>query len=251
MPAPLPRTTVTLAVTLLALGLPALAAAPATALTSPVASATPSAPSVATVTVTGVGSANAAPDLAVVSAGVEVVGKTPQEALDAQNKAAQALLDAVREHGVADGDIRTEGLSLTPVYKYEDGSTLLTGYQAAQIFSVKVRNVDATGKIVEAIATATGDAGRIHGIAFDVADRSELHTRARKAAYKDAHAKALQYADLSGRKLGPLVSLNEASSGGQHPVPLPADAPAGGAGVPVAPGEIQETVTVTAVYELA
>ncbi|MDT9694921.1 SIMPL domain-containing protein [Streptomyces sp. P17] len=250
MSAPLPRTTATLAVALLALGLPLLAAAPATALTAPAAPAVRSAPQASTVTVTGVGSATAAPDLALVSVGVEAVGKTAQAAQDAQSKAANALLAAVRKRGVAEHDVRTEGLSLTPVYKYQDGNSTLTGYQAAQNFSLKVRTVARTGEILQSVTDATGDAGRIHGVVFDVADRTQLRARAREAAHKDAHAKALQYARLSGRNLGRLVSLTEGASGGPSPVPAPADVAGGGAGVPIAPGEIQDDVRVTAVYEL-
>ncbi|MFE6332191.1 SIMPL domain-containing protein [Streptomyces sp. NPDC057806] len=263
MTVPLPRPTAGLAVALLALGLPLLAAAPApalsgptavsaTGLTGPAAVSAPvrSAPVPSTITVTGVGSATAVPDLAIVSVGVEAVGKTAQAAQDAQSKAANALLNAVRERGVAEQDVRTEGLSLTPVYKYKDGNSTLTGYQAAQTFSLKVRMVARTGLILQSVTDATGDAGRIHGVVFDVADRTDLRARARASAHKDAHAKALQYARLSGRDLGRLVSLTEGVSGGPSPVPAPADVAGSGAGVPIAPGEIQDDVRVTAVYEL-
>ena len=253
MSAPLPRTTATLAVALLALGLPFLAAAPATALAAPAVPAAlvvRGAPELSTVTVTGVGSATAAPDLATVSVGVEAVGTTSQGALEAQSKAAKALLTAVRERGVGDQDVRTEGLTLMPVYDHQDGKSSLTGYQATQMFSLKVRKVERTGEVLQAVTDATGDAGRIHGVVFDVADRTELRARARDAAHRDAYAKALQYAELSGRRLGRLVSLTEGASGGPSPVPVPADVAAGGAGVPIAPGEIQDEVRVTAVYEL-
>ncbi|CAL9614609.1 SIMPL domain-containing protein [Streptomyces sp. enrichment culture] len=244
---PLARTTAALAVTLLA-----LAAAPeAAALPRPPGVATAEAPRPATVTVTGEGSATAEPDLAVVTAGVEAVAKTPQKALDAQNKAAAALLRAAREQGVADRDIRTESVSLNPVYAYPDGTSQLKGYQATQTFSLKVREVDRTGAVLQALTDATGTAGRIHSVTFDVADPGPLRARAREAAHRDAHAKAEQYARLSGHHLGRLVSLTEGPTGSPAPVPPAADAPGGGgAGVPVAPGEIRATATVTAVYEL-
>ncbi len=137
-----------------------------------------------------------------------------------------------------------------PVHNYQDGAARLTGYQAAQTFSVTVRDIGRTGEVIQAITDATGDAGRVHGVAFDVSDRTALRARAREAAYGNAHAKALQYARLSGRSLGRLVSVTEGASGGPYPYPAPADIADGGAGVPVAPGEIRDTVTVTAVYEL-
>jgi uncharacterized protein YggE len=251
---PVPRTPVTaIAVTLLALGLPAFAAPAAVAVTpggTVPAARVASAP--ATVSVTGEGSAVGEPDIALVGVGVEATAKTTQAALNAQNKAAAALLKAVRAQGIADKDIRTESVSLSPVYDYADGESTLKGYQAAQSFSIKVREVAATGALLKAITDATGNAGRINSVVFDLDDRRPLQARARKAAHDDAHAKAAQYARLSGHRLGRLVSLIEGGTGYVVPMPpVSADAPSGGVGgVPLAPGEIRATASVTAVYEL-
>ncbi|MDX2674946.1 SIMPL domain-containing protein [Streptomyces sp. NY05-11A] len=247
---PLARTPLAAAlVSLLALGIPALAAPTATAAVrlAPASPASPASP--ATVTVSGEGSASAAPDLAVVGAGVEASAKTSQAALDTQNKAAAALLAAVRAQGVADRDIRTQSVSLNPVYDYTGSTARLKGYQAAQSFSVKVRQVARTGAVLQAVTDAAGDAARINSVAFDLSDPAPLRARAREAAHDDAHAKAEQYARLSGRWLGRLVSFSEDASTSPRPVPPSADTP-GISAVPVAPGEIRATATVTAVYEL-
>ncbi|CAM5554672.1 SIMPL domain-containing protein [Streptomyces aurantiogriseus] len=253
-----PRTPVTTAVvTLLALGLPAFAAPTAAALSARSSASAagraavgPVAPSSATLTVTGEGSASTDPDLAIVGAGVETVAQTPRAALNAQTTAADALLRAVRAQGVTEGDIRTESVALTAVHETADGTSRLKGYQAAQFFSVKVREVRKTGAVLQAIADATGEAGRITSVAFDVSDPAPLQARARRAAHDDAHAKAVQYAHLSGHRLGRLVSLSEDAAGHPRPLPQTADATGAGSIVPVAPGVIRATATVTAVYEL-
>ncbi|MEI5097427.1 SIMPL domain-containing protein [Streptomyces sp. PmtG] len=232
---------------LAALGLPAAAVAPATAAEAPAAAAKAQAP--ATVTVTGTGSASAAPDLAVITLGVEVTAPTAQKALAAQNRAAKALIDAVRAKGVAERDVRTEGLSLSAVYEEKGGESKLTAYRAAQALSVTVRALDDTGRVIQAAMDAAGDAGRVHGVAFDIADKRELRGKARAAAHDDARAKAEQYAHLSGRHLGRLVSLSESDSGGPRPLAVPAEAVTKDQ-VPVAPGEIEDQVVVVAVYEL-
>ncbi|MFE6228293.1 SIMPL domain-containing protein [Streptomyces sp. NPDC057854] len=225
---------------------PALAAAPDRS--APRAAARSEAP--ATVTVTGSGSASAAPDLAILSVGVEVTRATAKEAMAAQSTAAEALLAVLRKEGVEDRDIRTDSLALTPVYtQTTGGESKVTGYQAGQTFSVKVRRIDRAGQVVGAVNDATGDAGRVHGVVFDVADPKELRAKAREAAYQDAYEKASQHARLSGHRLGRLISLSEGDSlrPGHGAVPsMPADEPT----VPLAPGEIEEQVTVSAVYEL-
>ncbi|MER8037256.1 SIMPL domain-containing protein [Streptomyces hydrogenans] len=231
---------------LLATAAPASAAAPERS--APRAAARAEAP--ATVTVTGSGSATAAPDLAILSVGVEVTRATAKEAMAAQNTAAEALLAVLRKEGIEDRDIRTDSLSLNPVYtQTTGGESKVTGYQASQTFSVKVRDIDRAGQVIGAVNGATGDAGRVNGVVFDVADPKELRAKAREAAYKDAYDKASQHARLSGHRLGRLVSLSEGDSlrPGHGALPsMPADEPS----VPLAPGEIEEQVTVSAVFEL-
>ncbi|AVH55216.1 MULTISPECIES: SIMPL domain-containing protein [Streptomyces] len=116
-----------LAVTLLAVGLQQAVTAPAFALPGrPGLSAEPT-PS--TVTVTGQGSTTAAPDLAIIGAGVDATAKTAKEAFAGWSAASDALLDAVRAQGVAERDIRTDSLSLFPVYEDQGGVSQLTVYR--------------------------------------------------------------------------------------------------------------------------
>ncbi|HET6857899.1 MAG TPA: SIMPL domain-containing protein, partial [Streptomyces sp.] len=177
-----------LAAAVLAGGLLAAGAAPAIA--APAATPLSAlAPAASTVTVNGDGSASAAPDLAVVTMGVEVTKPTAKAASAGQSAAAKRLLDAVREQGVADRDVQTTGISLNPVHSYADGASKLTGYQAGQTFTVKVREVDRTGALLKAVTDATGDDGRINGVVFDVSDPAALRAVAREAAYGDARDK--------------------------------------------------------------
>ncbi|MFF0739823.1 SIMPL domain-containing protein [Streptomyces sp. NPDC004111] len=255
MSVPPPVLSRALTVAALAGGLLVTAALPAAALPSLAPEA--AAPAVAqaarpvptTVTVTGSGAASAAPDMAVIGMGVETTAPTAKAALAAQSKAAKALLAAVRKQGIADRDVRTESLSLNPVNEYENGVTKLVGYQAGQNFSVRVRDMDRTGSVIQAAMDAAGNAGRIGSISFDVSDPAPLRTEARRAAHHDARTKAEQYAKLNGRRLGRLVSVSESDGGRPTPVALPPGA-AADEPVPVAPGEVQDQVTLTAVYEL-
>ncbi|MET9538749.1 SIMPL domain-containing protein [Streptomyces sp. NPDC006553] len=224
---------------------PALAAAPGRTAPRAVRAEAP-----ATVTVTGHGRASAAPDLAILSVGVEATRKTAKEAMAAQNTAAEALLAVLDKQGIAERDIRTDSLSLSPVYTQSAaGESKVTGYQAGQSFSVKVREIDRAGQVIGAVNDATGDSGRINGVVFDVADPSALRVRAREAAYRDAYDKAAQHARLSGHQLGRLVSLSEGESARPGPGAAPGIAH-DEASVPMAPGEIEEQVTVSAVFEL-
>ncbi|MBJ3807197.1 SIMPL domain-containing protein [Streptomyces flavofungini] len=201
-------------------------------------------------TVTGTGSASAAPDLAVVGMAVEVTAPTAEKALAAQHAAANALLGALRKQHVAERDVRTDSLELSAVYAEGGGAAKLTGYRAAQSFSVQVREPRRTGRVIKAAVAAAGDSVRINGVTFDLADARPLRAKAREAAHADARSKAEHYASLTGRELGRLVSLTEAESGNPRPLTVSPSAFAKQEGVPVAPGEIQDSVSVVAVYEL-
>ncbi|WP_237527297.1 SIMPL domain-containing protein, partial [Streptomyces sp. SID337] len=220
------------------------------------------APAPATVSVTGAGSASSAPDMAVLTAGIEVTRPTAHKALMEQSAAAEALLAAARAAGVDERDIRTENLSLSAVYRDRDGDPgqyeatgprgegeLFVGHRATQMFSLVVRDIEKTGAVVRAVADAPGDASRIHAVAFDVQHPEELRARARSSAYEDARSRAAQYARLSGRGLGRLLSLEESDGGRPRPVPVPVSS-FSKESVPVAPGRVRDEVSVTAVYEL-
>ncbi|MER5305729.1 SIMPL domain-containing protein [Streptomyces lasiicapitis] len=226
--------------------------APVPGVLAPAAAPAPAAPAPApsTVTVTGTGSASAAPDLAVVGVAVEVTAPTAEKALAAQHAAAEALLDALRRQGVAERDVRTDSLELSAVYEEGSGAAKLTGYRAAQSFSVKVRELHRTGRVIKAASDAAGDAARINGVTFDLADARPLRAKARQAAHEDARSKAEHYAGLTGRELGRLVSLSEAEAADPRPLTVSPAAFAKQDGVPVAPGEIEDKVSVVAVYEL-
>jgi uncharacterized protein YggE len=247
------RTAGLLAAAALALGglvagtAPAQAAAPAR--TVPFAAAPAADP--ATVTVTGSGSASAAPDLAILSIAVEADRTTAKEAMAAQTTEAENLLRVLRAQGIEDRDIRTDSLSVMPVYtQTSGGESKVSGYQAVQSFSVKVRALDRAGQVIGAVNEAARDAGRVNGVVFDVADPGALRAKAREAAYRDAHEKAQQHARLSGHRLGRLVSLGEGESTRPGQGAASPSISADGASVPLAPGEIEEHVTVSAVYEL-
>lgn len=221
-----------------------------TALESAAAAVADASPAPATVTVVGQGTARATPDEAVLSLGVEVAKPTADAATAAAAQAADAMLAALRAQGVADQDITTTGLNLNADSATDaNGVTRITGYTAGQSFDAVVRAPGRAGAVVAAATGAAGDAARVSGIAFDLADHRPVRATARDAAVADARAEAEQYARDSGHVLGRVVSFTEGgTASGPHPMPFPVAAAA--APLRVAPGQVEEQVSVTAVYEL-
>lgn len=200
------------------------------------------------ITVLGEGSVSVAPDLAVVYAGVTTTAKTARAASDADSKAMSAVLAALKEAGIADKDIRTSRFSILPLRDTSrNAPPRITGFQASNQVSVKIRATDSTADVLDRLIGA--GANDISSIQFVVSSPSKLLDEARGQAIADAHRKAELYATAAGVRLGRAVSITE--EGARLPSPIlmrAAGAPA--AAPPIMAGEETLRVSVTVSYEL-
>lgn len=205
------------------------------------ATTTTPAPSTATVTVVGTGTAAGTPDQASMSFGVEFSAGSAGSALSGESAAARRLIGALKSAGIAEPDIQTQWLSL-----YFDSQR--SQFNASSSVSAKIRDLSRAGSIIDAAVAAAGDSIRLNGISLSIGDTSSLMQFARKQAVTDAAAKAQQYAQAAGLKLGRVVSISEVSSAPQ-PVYYGLGAQAAPS-QPIEAGQQTLQVSVTAVYSL-
>ena len=202
--------------------------------------------------VTGEGKVTVVPDVPILSLGVEAQAVTVAEA---QNQAAAAMTAVAREldnRGLGKKDIETQHFSIYPVRRWvpEREEEILIGYRVNNMVTAKVRKVEDTGAIIDAITRVGGDYIRISNISFTVDDPTAYHKEAREKAMADAEAKAKQLADFGGVKLGEVTYISE--GGGVIPVPreYAVMAPAPGAATPISPGETEIRLTVQVAYSI-
>ncbi len=117
--------------------------------------------------------------------------------------------------------------------------------------TVKVRAVDKTGAIIDAVAAAGGDLVRVNGVSFSVDQPEKYYAQARQSAMSDAKAKADQLAKLAGVTLGKATYISEGSTG---PVPY-RQAFSGGAIAPsaatsISPGQTDIVIDVQVAYAI-
>jgi uncharacterized protein YggE len=165
------------------------------------------------ISVSGQGSVTVEPDLAVLNIGVEARGDTVSEARDEAATAMAAIIAAVKLHELSDADIQATSFNVRPRYDYREGAETLLGYQVNHRTTMKLRDLDSVGEIIDDVADAGGNATRINGISFTVEDRTPFQEQLREAAVQDAMTKAQHYAELTGVELGALVYLAEAGAG--------------------------------------
>ena len=194
------------------------------------------------------------PDVATLSAGVVTQAADGNSAMRQNAQQMDKVLAAIKAAGIAERDMQTSGVSLNPQYRYTDNEApKITGYQASNTVSVKVRDIARLGKVLDALA-AQG-ANQINGPQFEIDQPEPVYDEARLAALKKAQARAQTYAKSLGLQVRRIVSISENSNGGFRPMPMMVarSAMAGAAmdkATPVAPGESTVSVNLDVVFEL-
>ncbi len=200
------------------------------------------------ITVHGTGTITLTPDMATVILGVDARQSTAKAAQAAASASMNAVIAAVKRHNIAAADMATVSISLGPVYDYNGNAQKLVGWEAMQSLSVKDRNLNDTGSLIDD-AVAAG-ANSVQGVTLSVADPSAATAQARAAAVADAKARAQGLASAAGVTLGSPISIEETSA--PTPTPVAVAAPAGGAmaSTPIVPGSFEVTVTVDITYAI-
>ena len=202
-------------------------------------------------TVTGEGEAVAVPDMATVSLGVSAQNADAGTAMDEASKVAEAILARLDAMGIAARDRQTSDVGLQPIWNNptnSDNAPEITGYEASNRLTVRVRDLDQLGEVLGAV-TEDG-ANRLSGLSFGLQDPDPVTEAARRDAVEDAMARAKVLAEAAGVTLGPVVSISENGGGGYAPSPMPM-MEARMSAAPVAAGESTINARVTMVFELA
>lgn len=231
---------------------PALALAFALAL-APVPAAAQDETGPATLTVSGQGAVQAAPDIATIRVGVETEGETAAEALAANSAAAERMIETLKAAGIEARDIQTGQLSVSPrhadMQRTRPGEPPeVVGYRVVNEVAVTVRDLEALGGVLDRVVSA--GANRIHGIGFGLDDDTEKADEARRRAVDDARRRADVLAEAAGVRLDRILRISE-GGGGVQPMQGMAMMRAEAMDVPVERGEVEVGAQVTIVWEIA
>ena len=195
----------------------------------------------------------AEPDLVTVNAGVETQAATAVEALRLNSAEMRKVIDRIKSLSVAERDIQTTGITLNPRYDYDQRTQrqIFRGYTAGNTVSIKLRKIDQTGQILDALV-AVG-ATNLNGPFFSLENDTDAKAMARRNAMERARAQALEYARLAGYSDIRLLEVSEAITGRSYPGPIAVTAQravAEDASAPVQPGMVSTRVNVTVKYEM-
>lgn len=210
-------------------------------------------------TLSAEGKVSRAPDLAVFTAGVATTGQTAGEALSANAAAMNRVIRALKAAGIAEKDIQTSNLNLSPVYgssqptpnTLEEQAPPIIGYRASNNVMVKQRDLDEFGKVIDTLVSA--GANQVNGPSFQMVDPDDALDDARQEAIAKARQRAQLYADAARLTVRRIVSISESGSYvPSQPVMYARTMAMDAAGsTPVSAGEVEMQANVTVTFELA
>lgn len=157
------------------------------------------------------GRAEARPDEARFTAGVETLGATAAAASTANNETINRVTKALEAFGVGKDDLQTRQVTLQRIDYGKDRGR----FRASNMIEIRVRDV---GKAGAAIA-ATTDAGAnvLSGPDLRVTDGERTRNVAFAAAFRAARSRAEAVAGASGMKVARVLSIREESGGPPMP----------------------------------
>lgn len=161
------------------------------------------------------GTSTRVPDLAVIQAGVVTQAATAGDAMRQNSTRMATVLAALRRAGIAERDIQTSSISLSPQYRYaQNEPPVITGYQASNQVTVRFRDIAKSGTILDALVSQ--GANNISGPNLTIDKPEAALDEARTAAVATARARAELYAKAAGLRVDRILSISES---GAMPVP--------------------------------
>ncbi|MGB7300310.1 MAG: SIMPL domain-containing protein [Burkholderiaceae bacterium] len=202
------------------------------------------------ISVSGTGSVDAAPDMAIITMTVRREAKTAREALDQNNLAMGDVLQAMKSQGIAARDLQTSGFSINPKITYPKSSAgnrnpQLVGYIVLNTITARIRNLASLGTVLDkSVTLGVNQGGQIQ---FTNDKPESLIASARSQAMASAIAKATTLVKAAGVSLGNIMEISEHSSA-PRPMPMARGAVMAAMkseeSVPVQAGENTYSVTV-------
>ena len=131
-----------------------------------------------------------------------VINKSTNDISDVRTSSNTFLTDSVDPllKNIDDNDIQTTNFSIYPIYEYPEIITpgkntrtqTLVGYRVNNSISVKIRNIESTGTVIDEVTNVGENAIRINNISFDRENTDEFINELRKQAVENASFKAKQ-----------------------------------------------------------
>ena len=210
-----------------------------------------------TLSVTGTAQIQATPNLGLVAVAVQTQAETLTAAVEANNTAANRVVQAINNLRIPRLTVRTLDFNVNPIYQQPPPNMPVTtplkiiGYQVINRLEVRIPSSSsadlssAISRVVDAALTA--GANRVDSIQFTLEDVTAANNQALAQATRNARSTAQAMASAAGITLGPLQTISAQPY--YQPVPYLSRADMAVASAPpIIAGQLTIQQTVTLVY---
>ncbi|WP_074942033.1 SIMPL domain-containing protein [Tritonibacter multivorans] len=203
-----------------------------------------------TISVVGTAEMQVAPTAARISFGARAEHKEAGDAMAEVSRRMAAILAELEAEGVAPADLRTRRIDVSPVWsqvRQNNGQRQITGFVASNMVELTVQDLERLGEMLDLVLRL--GANDMGGLQFVHGDAAAQEDTLRVKAVEDAMRKARQLAEASGMGLGPARHINDGGGQGRPPV-MRMEMARAAADVPVAPGEMTLSHSVTVSFDM-
>lgn len=208
-----------------------------------------------TISVTGEGKTNMAPDSMVISLAISELAATTQDAQAQSNAKVNQVKAILEKYNIPAKDIKTENVSVYEEFDWTDGGRKPLGYRSAQTLTITISDGDYTtigGQIIDEVAQVGGV--QVNNTYFALKDKNEAMAVAREEAFADAKTKAEQLAQAAWLRVKKAISINDSYVDYGSPVyPMYAKSEVAmdsmGGWADISAGEMEITVQIQVVFE--
>lgn len=160
----------------------------------------------------GEGVVSIKPDQARVTVGVNTQAPTAEEATQRNAELVTNVLAEIRKVIGSQGDIRTIGFNVSPVYRtpIPGQPAVIAAYSVTNSVEVTMTDVNAAGRVLDAGVKA--GANTIGGIRFSLRDPQPVRAQALRLATQQARAQAEAIAQGLGGRTGRILAATDATS---------------------------------------
>ena len=149
------------------------------------------------------------PDIAEVVYSVRTKDSTASGCQQKNSGDVGQVIELLKSLGIAESSIQTSDFYMNPVYNYNSGSAVLTGYEAITTLNVSDLPIDELDEILA--QSVSGGINTVQSITYQASKYDESYQDALKKAVASAYEKAQVLAAASGASVGRVISIREIS----------------------------------------
>jgi uncharacterized protein YggE len=206
-----------------------------------------------TIAVTGVVKMTVKPDMAEVRIGVVTEGLDVRKIKSENDRRVRAIFDALERIGIAQRNVKTTNLQISPVYDYSNGRSALIAYKMRNAVIITITDLDSVEAVINESVESGGNT--VEQLVFQRSNQEQLYDSLRLEAARNARTRADAVSGALGAKvLRPIsININMYPNRDYIAEALSLNAgirPSGGTSTPISGGTLELVATVEVTFEI-